>query len=209
MRWFYEAVRVVIVLGSKIWLNVSFEGKENIPESGGYIVACNHRSNWDPPLLAEAFPRQVFFMAKEELFRIPVLGQILRWVGAFGVERGAGDFSALDHAVKLIEQGGLLGIFPEGTRSKDGKPLRPKSGMAMIARQAKAGVIPCAVVMDGPVHFRSKVKIKIGKPISYEELFPEESNAAVRRATKMVMGQIIDMMELPPEEAGPAEGSQA
>ena len=96
-------------------------GAENMPQEGGVIVAANHMSNWDPPFLASFLQRPVSYMAKQELFEIPIFGTVIRWLFAFPVRRGAADRSAVKAAVKELRAGRCVGIFPEGTRSKDGE----------------------------------------------------------------------------------------
>lgn len=190
-RFALEATRII----SKLFLRIRYSGTENLPQGGGYVVACNHRSFIDPVILAHGIPRAVSFMAKEELFKNPLLAKFFGGLGVFSVSRGKGDISAVDHAVEILHNGGLLGIFPEGTRSFDGKPLRAKSGMAHIAKTAEVGVIPCAIVFQGRMGFWKKTEIRFGAPISYEELFGEEqSSAALKRATKLAMGRITELL---------------
>ena len=117
-------------------------GRENIPENGGFILCSNHLSNFDPVLLALSQKRQIFYMAKAELFKNKFFGALIRKLGAFPVERGAGDGKAIEMAESIIKDEKMLGIFIEGTRSKTGEFLRPKSGAAIIAHQMKATVIP-------------------------------------------------------------------
>ena len=182
-----------------IWavlFDVTYEGRENIPESGGALVVCNHRFLKDPLLLAHAFTRrQLFFMAKAEWFKSGPFGMLIRWLGAFPVNRGEGDLSAIDHAVELVKEGRLVGIFPEGTRNRTGGPMRPKSGTAFIARQTGADVLPCALIFGEKHGFREKITVKIGKVIPYGELgFEEEGRSSLRRASKTIMGRINALM---------------
>lgn len=162
------------------------------------MVACNHRSYADPIFLAHGIRgRAIYYMAKAELFEIPVLGRILHWLGVFPVARGTGDMSAVDHAIDKLRTGHLLGIFPEGTRSRDGQPLKFKSGMAHIAKTAGVGVVPCAIRFTGKLGFLRKIEFEYGDPISYEELFgDEQSAAALKRATKLVQARIYSMLGL-------------
>ncbi|MEG0542059.1 MAG: lysophospholipid acyltransferase family protein [Angelakisella sp.] len=196
MTGFYRFALDLTRVISKLFLRIRYSGIENLPTEGGYVVACNHRSFVDPVILAHGLPRQVYYMAKAELFKNPLLGKIFQGLGVFPVARGTGDMSAIERAIEILQGGGLLGIFPEGTRSFDGKPLRPKSGMAHVAKTAGVGIIPCALVFEGRMTFWKKAVIKFGTPISYEELFGEEqSSAALKRATKLVMERITAMLE--------------
>lgn len=183
-------------------LRVRAEGTENIPKGGGYILASNHRLWYDPIMLAFKVKEQVRYMAKAELFEKWYARWLWNGIGAFPVDRGNNDTGAMDHAVDILNRGGVLGIFPEGTRSKTQVPLRAKSGMALFVRTAKVGVLPCAVVFDKDVKFRTTITIKYGKFIPYEEMFgvPEgEKLPSLRKVTDQIMTVITDMLELPPE----------
>ncbi len=200
MTLFYRLARRVTIFLRWILFRVSFEGLENIPASGGYLVACNHRCFLDPVFLAHGCPRQIYFMAKAELFRNPMAARLMHALGVFAVDRGAGDTAVIDHAVELVRQGRLLGIFPEGTRSRDGKPLRPKSGAALIAKLSQADVIPCAILFEGRMKLWKRVRVKYGPPIPFEELgLTDDGAASLRRASKEIMGRIVALMELEDE----------
>lgn len=182
-----------------IWavlFDVTYEGRENIPKSGGALVVCNHRFLKDPLLLAHGFSRrQLHFMAKAEWFQNKPFGMLLRWLGAFPVNRGEGDLSALDHAAELVKGGQLAAIFPEGTRNRTGGPMRPKSGAAFIARQTGADVIPCALVFGEKRGFREKITVRIGSVIPHQELgFEEGERVSLRRASKLIMGRVNDLL---------------
>ncbi len=181
----------------RILFSVKIEGKENIPETG-YILVANHRSNFDPLFVVAGIHKQVCFMAKAELFRIPLLGRIVKGLGAFPVERGKGDTGAIDWAVNLIRSGRVLGMFPEGTRSLTGVPLRPKSGASLIAMQTGADLLPCAVCYGKKLRFRTQVTIKYGKLIRNEELNftpGKQSASEIKAASRLMMGHIIDLLE--------------
>ena len=164
----------------------------DIPKEGGALVVCNHRFMKDPIVLAHAIPRrQVFFMSKAEWFDNKALGLLLRMLGVFPVNRGAGDMSAIDHAVELVKGGQLVGIFPEGTRNRTGGPMKPKSGTAFIARQTGADILPCALLFGERQGFRSRITVKIGPVIPYRDLgFQGEERTSLRRASKLIMGRI-------------------
>ena len=178
--------------------NVKVEGKENIPQDTGFIIASNHRSFADPPLVAVTSKCSKFsFVAKEELFKNPLFGWLIRKLGAFPVVRGKGDMKVISDAVERLEEGRILVIFPEGTRSKDGKLGRGKTGVALIAAKSKAVVVPTAVVFEGKLRFRKKVTVKFGKPIQPEEIaVGEEINPKELRAVKArIMGDIQGLLE--------------
>jgi 1-acyl-sn-glycerol-3-phosphate acyltransferase len=121
----------------------SVYGAENIPETGAAIVASNHVSMTDPPLVPSCIERPVFVMAKEELFKIPLVGKALRKVRSFPVKRGAPDRNALRTAIKLLDEGHIVLIFPEGERGPGGDQLLPSQrGLSLIASKSKAPIIP-------------------------------------------------------------------
>ena len=113
----YKIVRAILDFFFFIVFRLHVEGRENVPEKGAIIVAPNHKSYWDPPMIGVAFKtRIVHFMAKEELFKNPVFGWVIRQLGTFPVRRGVTDRAAIRQAVKVLKDGYPLGIFPEGTR---------------------------------------------------------------------------------------------
>ncbi len=117
----------------------------NIPADGALLVISNHLSNADPPLLSIAFPRPLFFMGKSELFRNPLLGDLLRRVGGFPVERGTADRPALRQALTILEHGHAICIFPEGGRSRTGSLVQALPGAGLVALQSDAPVLPVAI----------------------------------------------------------------
>ena len=132
LGWFLTRVIGILLFRIKV------SGREHVPEEGGFILALNHISYYDPPLAGSFIRREVFFFTKKELFRIPLFGALLRRLNTLPVSRGAIDRKALDLAVGVIREGFGLTIFPEGTRSKTGNFLLPRAGVGMIAVQAAA-----------------------------------------------------------------------
>ncbi len=122
------------------------KGLENLPSEGPVIVACNHLSLWDPIIVGCTMNRPVYFMAKEELFELPVLGKLLPELGAFPVKRGQGDIGAIRKSIAVLKEGKVLGIFPEGTRSKSGELQEALSGIVLIMEKSKAPVLPVKVI---------------------------------------------------------------
>ena len=158
----------------RLFMRVRVVGAENIPSQGEPIILCsNHISNWDPVLLIVAHPkRHVHFMAKAELFCNPLFSWFLgKQLGAFPVRRGKGDTGVIDTASHILEEGKIMGIFPEGTRSKTGKLLSPKSGAALIAARTGASVLPAAVVTKNQkIRPFKRVTVVYGTPITPQEL---------------------------------------
>ena len=193
--WLYKLARFVCGIVLHLWYRVEYIGKENIPQGGGYMVVSNHQCFADPIFLALGIRERICFMAKAELFS----NWLFRWafltIGSIPVNRGAGDTSAIDSSAQLIEQGGILGLFPEGTRSKDGKPLRPKSGAALIARMTKADILPCAITYHNGREFRSQVTVRYGEKIPFEALgFETDSARELKEATRLLWGKVLELL---------------
>ena len=158
-----------------------------MPPEGGVIVAANHMSNWDPPFLASFLQRPVSYMAKQELFEIPIFGTVIRWLFAFPVRRGAADHSAVKAAVKELRAGRCVGIFPEGTRSKDGEVHRFGAGVALLASMSGAPVVPAAIIGTNKM---KNLRVVYGTPISFEgkatrETLDEFSNKIREEVVRM------------------------
>ena len=170
------------------------EGRENIPVKGAVIVAPNHKSNWDPPLIGVAFSnRVVHYMAKEELFKNPIAAWILTMFGTFPVKTGSGDGSAVMRAVRELRKGYPVGIFPEGTRIKREGLGRFHSGMASIAMIEGTDILPVAVVgsLNMP-HPKQHPAVLIGKIIHVEKQKPtKESIQALNEKVKSAIEQLM------------------
>lgn len=167
----YSVLRPIVRFIYKCWFNLSFEGTENIPKDGSNIFASNHRSYSDPVFIALPTRVPLSYMAKEELFKQNIFFTwLIRFFGAFPVTRGKGDTVAIDTSVEKLEMGRNLVVFPEGTRSKDGKVGKGKTGVALIAAMAQVPVIPVGINFEGKLKFRRKVVVRFGKPIRPEEL---------------------------------------
>ncbi|MBC3535861.1 lysophospholipid acyltransferase family protein [Megasphaera hominis] len=143
----YAVIRFLFNVATYLWLGMKVFGAEHVPRKGAFIMASNHASYFDPPLVGTAMRhRLIHFMAKEELFRNPLMGWFLRYVRTFPVHRGRVDRKALLEALRVLKSGEVLGIFPEGT-SKDQGVLGPfHEGVAMIAIHAQAPVLPTAII---------------------------------------------------------------
>lgn len=178
-RLFYIIVYHIVVIGG-----------ENIPkEKGGYIIASNHVSNNDPPVVGITFKGKYTFMAKQELFEInPLFTWLITKLGAFPVKRGAKDSSAIDRALESLKEGRIFVIFPEGTRSKDGTLGHAKSGVTLIAAQAKVPVVP-VYIKYGRKKFRRNIYISIGERIPAERFDVDISD---RKMLKSVSATIMD-----------------
>ena len=172
-----------------VWLfcGVRVSGRENVPEDGAYILASNHREAIDPFLLGITMTRQIYFMAKAELFENKFLGWFIGKLGAFPVERGSSAAKgAIKHFETVVNDGNLMGIFIEGTRSKTDEFLPPKNGCSLIAYDTKTPVIPVCITKIG-----SKRCIRYGKPLSLEDMGFEKGGAKeFRNASRTIMDNI-------------------
>lgn len=172
---------------------------ENMPKTGRVIICCNHLTFKDPILLtAVAGKRQINFMAKAELFKNPLLGMIFRNVGAFAVHRGKGDSTALNRAQELLQQEQVVGLFIEGTRSKDGAFLQPKSGAVMLAFQNNAAILPVCITGHKGIIPRlfHRVDVVCGPLITPEQLQIEKgSGTEYRQASRLVMNKIMELRD--------------
>lgn len=194
---FYNFARQVTILVAHIRYHLRYEGLENIPTEGGFILCSNHISMFDPILVAIRVKPQCFFMAKEELFRFKPLGALIRALGAFPVSRGKGDTAAIDKAADIVKSGRVLAIFPEGHRSKDGKLLKLKSGAVVVASMTGADLLPC-VIRKGPKKgLRYTVTVRYGKMIPNEKLGLTEAKAPaeIRGANRLLTDTLTGLLE--------------
>jgi 1-acyl-sn-glycerol-3-phosphate acyltransferase len=165
-------VWALVRLWGRFFLHWRVEGAGQLPPTGPVLLAINHSSAIDPLLAGVAMQRKVRFMAKEELFRSPLGGWFLRQLGAFPVRRGEGDRQALKQALAVLEQGGVVGIFPEGTRSPDGRLQQAQTGIAFLARRGRAVVVPVAIAGTRNILPKgawlprcARVRILVGEPL--------------------------------------------
>jgi 1-acyl-sn-glycerol-3-phosphate acyltransferase len=173
---------------SKFWINVfaslyfriEAHGLENVPKKGAVILASNHASDVDPPLVALRVPRQCHFLAKDELFKIPVLGTFVKGVHSHPIRRGVMDRSALRTCEEVLAAGNVLIMFPEGTRTRDGELQAAKPGVALIAAHSGAPIVP--VYIDGTFGVMprgskmprpKKIRVFYGEPFTSADIVAE------------------------------------
>ncbi len=200
----YHVIKFLVRIFFSIAFSLHYEGRENIPDDTTVIYACNHRSNADPPLLGAGAKGKFTFMAKEELFKNKFFAWLISSLGAYPVARGKGDTSAIDTAVERLENNRSFIIFPEGTRSKDGKVHRGHTGAALIAGRSGKLVIPCGIVYGEKLKFRTKVTVVYGKPIDPAEYVDICDNPNPRQLVKLknrFMDDIRLIVEGEPQKA--------
>lgn len=180
-----------------IFYKVQVIGLENIPQTGAVILACNHVSNFDPPLVGGfvGLKRDPIYIIKKELLSVPLLGPMLKSFGFIAIDRyrKGGDMQSLKKALKVIKEGKALFIFPEGTRSKTGKPLKPKAGIGFLLWHCKAPVVPIKVFNTEKMPFTRNLKVVIGKPFMLEEQKDKPVKEQFQDFANKVMQEIIKL----------------
>lgn len=166
-------------------------GKENFPKQGGVLLCTNHIDNLDPPVVGITCPRPVHFMAKEELFEAPILKTVLPKVNAFPVKRGMSDRQALRKALSILKSGKVVGLFPEGTRSKDGVLQKGLAGAGFFALRGDGVVMPCAII--APYKPFKRLKVVYGKPIDMTRY--REERVSVEEVTAVIMAEIQKLID--------------
>ena len=163
---FYRFAKLVVRIYYRLFFKIEIEGEEHIPQDIGYMLAPNHLSMHDPPLIGGFFPRlDLYAMSKKEAFDVWILKPILPRINVFPVDRDGNDITAIKTSLKILKRGDGLLIFPEGTRNKkvDGTPLEAKPGVALIAIKAKVPVVP--VTINSTYKLFSKIKIIYHPPV--------------------------------------------
>lgn len=186
MSAYYSALRFLAegLLGAITRWEVG--GRDRVPGTGGLVVASNHISFWDPPLVGAACRRELHFLAKEELFRTPVLGPLIRSVHAIPIRRGVADLSGMSRAIEVLKDGGALLMFPEGSRMRDGElhPARP--GIGMMAVNAEVPIVPCFISGSNRPgrwwNHGARVRITFGVARPWRDLVDRESDLTPGRA---------------------------
>lgn len=180
----YNVVKFICNIVIRVIFKIRVIGGADFPEKGPVIIYSNHKSMWDPIIIGCLVKRPVFFMAKEELFRIPVLGFIIKNIHAFPVKRGIPDRKAIKKALEVLNNNQVLGIFPEGTRSRDGKLHDPEPGLALLASKVK-DVTMVPVAIRGNYKFFSRIDVIFGEPKSFSEYHKEDAKLNSEKLKEM------------------------
>jgi len=203
-RALYGAAKALLLAGGKLMFRLRHEGVEHVPREGGLIIASNHQSHLDPPMIGVGVPRFIHFMAKRELFKNRLLGWFMRNVGVILVDRSQGR-GALESALACLKEGGTVMIFPEGTRSLTGRINRGRKGVAVIAHRSGAAVLPGCIEGSKkcfPVGSKTikpgRIKVRFAKPLRFEHI-PEGTipESVLAETTKKIMDAIEELA--PPE----------
>lgn len=193
---FYNFMRAIVRFFLRALFRLTYTGANNIPATGSAIIASNHISFLDPPVVGCSMVRPIHFMAKEELFAFPIFSWVITQLKAFPVKRGAADRGAIRTALSLLEQGEIVGMFPEGTRSKTGQLGKAEPGLALIAAKAGATIIPTAIIGTDKIFqggsLFPKIEIKFGKPIIVEKGVTNKEY--LDTLTKQLMSEIAALL---------------
>jgi 1-acyl-sn-glycerol-3-phosphate acyltransferase len=183
----YTFFRAMFRLIFRFFFRVQIIGREFVPNTGGAFICSNHMSNWDPPMVGSPLKRKLRFMAKEELFKIPVVGRILPKLGAFPIKRGAVGKQVIVDTLRMVRSGEMVCIFPEGTR-KGGTPQR---GAGFLALKGNAAVVPSAII--GTYRLFRPMKVVYGPPLDLTALVndPEDDGT---KAAEVIMSKIRELI---------------
>ena len=196
MNSFYKFCLCVMRVIMPLWYKIDADGLEYLPENGGCLFISNHRSMADPILIGVQNPQAQFcFLAKQELFSEGFVGWLLKKLGAVAIDRGTGDTDPLEEIIYRLQNGENALIFPEGTRSKDGKLGRFKTGAALIAAQTDVPVVPVGISFDDEeLHFRSIIHIRYGEPFRLPQTDPKNPSPAVLKEIRQEMTKNVSAL---------------
>lgn len=196
----YRILKPLAVALMRLLFRLEVHGQEHVPPTGPVLLASNHVSVLDPPLVGGASPRVLHFMAKEELFRIPLFGRLITALNARPVKRDGSDSRALKTALRLLGEGRALLVFPEGTRGVEGRLASGKPGAGMLAVMSGAAVVPVHVSGSGRalppgrmIPRPAKVRIRFGPPLHFKVGRDEERKEGYREATTEIMRAIAQL----------------
>ena len=197
----YAFLKPIAVALMRLLFRLSSRGREHIPMTGPVLLVANHASLLDPPLVGGMVPRQVSFMAKEELFRVPLLGALIRRLNARPVRREGADAGALRTSLRVLQDNGVLLVFPEGTRGPEGTLREPKAGVGMLAVLSGAPVVPVLIEGSGRAWPRgqrlprpAKVTVTFGPPKVFERKDAEGRKTDYGAVSREMMAAIGRLM---------------
>ena len=179
--WLYDFLKPIVRAYYFLVRGIRATGTENVASPGGYILCSNHVSASDPFVLATCARRRLHFMAKAELFKNRIVGGFISAIGAFPVRRGESDLGAVRESIRLLNEGHVVGIFPQGTRSRENAHTQLEPGVARIALRAGVKVVPAYI--DGPYRLFRKTRVVFGAPVSLEDLGRRFDRATLDKAT--------------------------
>lgn len=189
----YDFLHPIVRAYYRLVWGVRATGMENMPASGGCVLSSNHIHARDPFVLATCVHRHLHFMAKAELFENKLVGGAIRAIGAFPIHRGQSDLAAVRESMRLLGEGRVLGIFPQGTRSRENGQTHMEPGVALIALRAGVGVVPAYI--DGPYRPFRKTRVVFGSLVTFEDLGRRVDRATLEVATARIEKAIWSLKE--------------
>lgn len=189
----YNILRKMFLITFKVFYRLKVEGIEHVPKDGAVILCSNHISNFDPPLVGSPLKRKVSFMAKSELFEVPLLKNILPSLNAFPIKRGGVSRESIRLTLRLLEEGKMLCIFPQGTRSNTLET--GQKGAASFALKSGATVVPVAII--GEYRLFSRMMIRYGAPVDLSGFSEKASSEELEEATNRIMQAIRELRDRP------------
>jgi len=200
----WRTLQAVARIFTSLMFDLKVYGIENVPQTGPALLLANHQSYLDPILVAVRLRRPVSFFAKSELFENPYFGWLIRSLHAFPVRLGAGDIGAVRELIQRLEEGHVMNVYPEGTRSDDGQIGEIQRGIALVLRKAHVPVIP--VVIDGSfeawprdskLFHAHPIRVLYGKPMHLEGLKGDEIVKTVGNTLRTLLAELRSMQRLP------------
>lgn len=204
---YYWMQRILAWFIYKVIFGCKVEGQENIDFSMPFIILSNHCSNMDPPLVGYAVPKPIAYMAKSDLFKIPLLNRLMHWSGGYAVNRRVGDKSFIDNTIYALEKGWFVTIFPEGGRSLNGRFMEAKPGAAKILMAHPVPFLPVVLInthnawgKHKKINFSARITVKIGRYTYPEEYLPDENLSETEKIKYITDIYAAKINQLLPEE---------
>jgi 1-acyl-sn-glycerol-3-phosphate acyltransferase len=193
----WKLAQTIVRVGSTVMFDLKVYGRDNVPDEGGALMISNHQSYLDPAALGAQLRRPMSYLAKSDLWKNKAFGWLISHLYAFPVQQGKGDKGAITETINRLQEGHLLNIFPEGSRTEDGELLPIQRGVALVIRKAKVPVIPA--VIDGSFRAwpkgqalpdRHPVRVLIGKPIRMDHMDAKEIVAEIDRMFRTMLAEL-------------------
>lgn len=191
----YAVLLVIARCLVRLFFRVKYIGRENMPNEGRIIICCNHKSYLDAAFMAVPFKRQIHFMAMNELFKNRLLSRFFYKLGVFPVKRGTGDIKAIRNALEVLNNGNVLGIFPQGKRVLKDVSFEPKEGVSIIAVRSNSDVLPMSIYYEGKLRPFKKITVRIGNAIKLKDLELDNGSNIKKILTREIKENISSLLE--------------